>query len=76
VPQGAVISPLLANIHLHYAFDQWIPGWRKAPGRGCGIAIRYADDRIVGFEKKQTAQQFLTQLRERLGKFGLSLHPE
>ena len=75
-PQGAVISPLLANIYLHYAFDQWIHAWRKAPGRGCVIAIRYADDSVVGFEKKETAQQFLTQLRERLGKFGLSLHPD
>jgi len=75
-PQGAVISPLLANIYLHYVFDQWIQAWRKAPGRGCVIAIRYADDSVVGFEKKETAQQFLTQLRERLGKFGLSLHPD
>lgn len=75
-PQGAVISPLLANIYLHYAFDQWIHAWRKAPGCGCVIAIRYADDSVVGFEKKWTAQQFLTQLRERLGKFGLSLHPD
>ena len=75
-PQGGVISPLLANIYLHYAFDQWIHAWRKAPGRGCVIAIRYADDSVVGFEKKETAQQFLTQLRERLGKFCLSLHPD
>jgi len=75
-PQGAVISPLLANIYLHYCFDQWIHAWRKAPGRGCVIAIRYADDTVVGFEKKETAQQFLVQFRERLGKFGLTLHPD
>jgi RNA-directed DNA polymerase len=75
-PQGAVISPLLANIYLHYAFDQWIHAWRKAPERGSVIAIRYADDSVVGFEKKETAQQFLMHLRERLGKFGLSLHPD
>jgi len=71
-----VISPLLANIYLHYCFDQWIHAWRKAPGRGCVIAIRYADDSVVGFEKKETAQQFLVQFRERLGKFGLTLHPD
>jgi len=71
-----VISPLLANIYLHHAFDQWIHAWRKAPGRGCVIAIRYADDSVVGFEKKETALRFLDQLRERLAKFGLSLHQD
>jgi Reverse transcriptase (RNA-dependent DNA polymerase) len=75
-PQGAVISPLLANIYLHHAFDQWIQAWRKVPGRGCVIAIRYADDSVVGFEKKATAQMFLEQLQERLAKFGLALHQD
>ena len=75
-PQGAVISPLLANIYLHHALDQWVHAWRKAPGRGCVIAVRYADDSVMGFEKKVAAQRFLEQLRERLAKFGLSLHPD
>lgn len=75
-PQGAVISPLLANVYLHYAYDQWVNAWRRKQDRGCVIAVRYADDSVMGFEKKATAQQFLEELRERLGKFGLSLHPD
>ncbi len=75
-PQGAVISPLLANVYLHYAYDQWVHAWRRKGDRGCVIVVRYADDSVVGFEKKTTAQQFLEELRERLGKFGLSLHPD
>jgi Reverse transcriptase (RNA-dependent DNA polymerase) len=58
------------------SFPASLHAWRKAPGRGCVIAIRYADDSVVGFEKKATAQLFLEQLRERLAKFGLSLHPD
>lgn len=75
-PQGAVISPLLANIYLHYAFDQWVQHWRKQPGRGKVIVVRYADDSVMGFEGEQTAQRFLEDLRERFAKFGLVLHPD
>jgi len=75
-PQGAVISPLLANIYLHYAFDLWVQAWRRKPGRGCVLVVRYADDTVLGFEKKATAKRFLAELRERLAKFGLSLHPD
>jgi RNA-directed DNA polymerase len=75
-PQGAVISPLLANIYLHYAFDLWVQHWRKQPGRGEVIVQRYADDSVVGFEKERTARAYLAELRERLAKFGLTLHPD
>src|SRR6185369_3307611 len=75
-PQGAVISPLLANIYLHYAFDLWVQHWRKQPGRGEVIVLRYADDSVVGFEKEGTARAFLADQQERLTKFGLSLHPD
>jgi group II intron reverse transcriptase/maturase len=75
-PQGAVISPLLANIYLHYAFDQWVQHWRKQPGRGSVIVVRYADDSVVGFETAHAARQFLDEVRERFAKFGLALHPD
>ena len=75
-PQGAVISPLLANIYLHYAYDLWVQHWRKQPGRGEVIVIRYADDSVAGFENVRTAQAFLEDFRERLAKFGLALHPD
>lgn len=75
-PQGAVISPLLANIYLHYAFDLWVQYWRQQPERGDVIVVRYADDSVVGFEKVGTARLFLEDLQKRLAKFGLSLHPD
>src|SRR5438046_3205279 len=75
-PQGAVISPLLANIYLHYVFDLWIEAWRKKVARGDVIVVRYADDLVVGFENRAEAGRFLEQFRERLAKFGLELHPE
>src|SRR3954452_8269057 len=75
-PQGAVISPLLANIYLHYAFDLWVQHWRNQPGRGDVIVVRYADDSVVGFEKVGTARLFLEDLQKRLAKFGLTLHPD
>jgi group II intron reverse transcriptase/maturase len=75
-PQGAVVSPLLANIYLHYAFDLWVQHWRKSPGRGDVIVLRYADDSVVGFETVETARAFLKELQQRLAKFGLSLHPD
>lgn len=61
-PQGAVISPLLANIYLHYAFDLWVQHWRQQPARGEVIVLRYADDSVVGFEKEGTARAFLADL--------------
>src|SRR5215467_11239195 len=57
-------------------YDLWVHAWRRKQDRGCVIVVRYADDSVVGFEKKTTAQQFLEELRERLGKFGLCLHPD
>lgn len=74
-PQGAVISPLLANVYLHYVFDLWVQAWRKKVARGRVIVVRYADDFVLGFELRADAERFLEELRERLGKFGLELHP-
>lgn len=74
-PQGAVISPLLANVYLHYALDLWAHAWRKGAGGGM-IMVRYADDVVFGFEDRDEAGRFLEQLREQLGKYGLELHPE
>src|SRR5437667_5277807 len=73
--QGAVISPLLANIYLHYALDLWAERWRRREATGDMIIVRYADDIIVGFEHEADARRFLEDMRERLGKFALSLHP-
>jgi RNA-directed DNA polymerase len=75
-PQGGSVSPLLANIYLHYVFDQWVQRWRRRQARGEVIVVRYADDFIVGFEHRADAEAFLGALRERLGRFGLELHPE
>lgn len=74
-PQGGGISPLLANIYLHYVFDLWVRDWRRQ-ATGDVIVVRYADDFIVGFQHEQEARQFLTALRERLAVHGLELHPE
>ena len=74
-PQGAVISPLLANIYLHYTLDLWVNNWRKGV-RGDVIIVRYADDWITGFQYRAEAIRFQQQLRERLQKFGLELHPD
>jgi group II intron reverse transcriptase/maturase len=75
-PQGAVISPILANLYLHYVLDLWVEQWRKKQARGDVIIVRYADDAVLGFEQRTEAERFLEELRERLGKFGLELHPE
>src|ERR1700687_1950872 len=75
-PQGAVISPLLANIYLHYVFDLWVNAWRKKHAQGDVIVIRYADDTVLGFQSQTEADRFLEDFRERLGKFGLELHPD
>jgi RNA-directed DNA polymerase len=74
--QGSVISPLLANIYLHYALDLWAARWRRRLATGDMIIVRYADDFIVGFQHHIDARFFLEQMRERLGRFALSLHPE
>jgi len=75
-PQGAVISPLLANIYLHYVFDLWLEVWRKKVAKGTVVVVRYADDLVVGFESRADAEQFLREFRERLAKFGLELHAD
>jgi group II intron reverse transcriptase/maturase len=75
-PQGAVASPLLANVYLHYAFDQWVEVWRKKIAKGDMIIVRYADDLVVGFEHRAEAERFQKEFRERLAKFGLEMHPE
>jgi RNA-directed DNA polymerase len=74
--QGAVISPLLANIYLHYVLDLWVERWRRREATGDMIIVRYADDFIVGFQHENDARRFLNALRERLGEFALSLHSE
>ena len=74
--QGAVISPLLANIYLHYALDLWAMRWRRRKATGDMIIVRYADDFIIGFQHEADARRFLDEMRERLGRFALSLHPE
>jgi RNA-directed DNA polymerase len=75
-PQGASVSPLLANVYLHHVFDLWADWWRKRHARGDVIIVRWADDFIVGFEYQQDAERFLEELRGRFAKFGLELHPD
>jgi group II intron reverse transcriptase/maturase len=74
--QGGSISPLLANVYLHYVFDTWVRRWRKTRAEGEVIVVRFADDFVVGFEHRVEAEQFLVELKERFQKFGLELHPE
>jgi RNA-directed DNA polymerase len=76
VPQGAVISPLLSNIYLHYVFDQWSHQWRQREAIGDVIIVRYADDCVLGFQHKWEAEKYRVNIQERLRKFGLALHPE
>jgi RNA-directed DNA polymerase len=73
---GSVISPTLANLYLHYVFDLWAARWRRREATGDMILVRYADDFVVGFEHESDARRFLAMMRERLGEFALSLHPE
>jgi retron-type reverse transcriptase len=75
-PQGAVVSPLLANVYLHYVLDLWVEAWRKKVARGDVIVVRYADDVVLGFQYRTDAERFLRDFQERLVKFGLELHPD
>ena len=74
--QGSVISPLLANIYLHYVFDLWAERWRRREATGDMIMVRYADDIVVGFQHEDDARRFWDAMRERLWAFSLTLHPE
>jgi len=75
-PQGASVSPLLANVYLHYVLDWWAQWWRRRYAHGDMVIVRFADDFVAGFEHKDDAQRFLSDLRERLAEFGLELHPD
>lgn len=75
-PQGATVSPLLANLYLHYALDRWVQQWRQRHAHGDLVIVRYADDFIVGFQHESDAKRFLDDLRERLRRFSLELHPD
>lgn len=75
-PQGATVSPLLANVYLHYVLDLWVQRWRQKQAHGEVIIVRYCDDFIVGFQHRTDADRFLAELRERLAKFRLELHPD
>jgi group II intron reverse transcriptase/maturase len=74
--QGASVSPLLANVYLHYVFDLWADQWRRRNARGDVILVRFADDYVAGFEHREDAERFLADLRGRFAEFGLELHPE
>ena len=74
--QGGGISPLLANVYLHYVFDLWIQSWRKKRAEGDVIVVRFADDFVVGFEHRHEAERFQAELQVRLAKFGLALNPD
>jgi len=75
-PQGATVSPLLANVYLHYVLDQWAERWRRQQAHGDVVIVRYADDFIVGFERREDAERFQAELSERFAKFGLELKAE
>src|SRR5450631_2347207 len=74
--QGSVISPLLANVYLHYVFDLWAERWRRREATGDMIMVRYADDLVVGFQHESDARRFWDAMRDRLREFSLSLHPD
>jgi len=75
-PQGAVVSPLIANIYLHYVYDLWIHAWRRKVARGAVVTVRYADDLVVGFQYREDAERFQEELQTRLAKFGLELNTD
>jgi group II intron reverse transcriptase/maturase len=74
--QGSVISPLLANVYLHYVFDLWAERWRRREAHGDVVIVRYADDLVVGFEHEDDARRFLEAMRARFEAFALELHPD
>ncbi len=75
-PQGAVVSPLLSNVYLHYVFDLWVRRWRRRSATGDMMVVRYADDIVLGFEHRADAERFLHDWKDRMRAFGLELHPE
>jgi RNA-directed DNA polymerase len=75
-PQGGSLSPLLANVYLHYVLDLWADWWRKTRARGNVVIVRFADDFVVGFQYQDDAERFREELRGRLAEFALELHPE
>jgi group II intron reverse transcriptase/maturase len=75
-PQGGIISPLYANIYLHYVLDLWVQQWRKRHARGEVYIVRYADDLVMGFQYEEDVRAMRTALAERLARFGLELHPD
>lgn len=75
-PQGGIISPLLANIYLHYVLDLWVQAWRKKQGRGEVYIVRYCDDFVMGFQREEDVREMQSALAERLAQFGLELHPD
>jgi group II intron reverse transcriptase/maturase len=75
-PQGGSVSPLLANIYLHYAMDLWVRRWGRKQAAGAMVVVRYADDVVLGFQRKADAERMYKELGERMGKFGLELHPD
>jgi group II intron reverse transcriptase/maturase len=76
VPQGASVSPLLANVYLHYVFDLWAHQWRRRHARGDVLIVRFADDFVMGFEYLEDAERFWADLRDRLAEFSLELNAE
>jgi group II intron reverse transcriptase/maturase len=74
--QGGSISPLLANLYLHYVLDLWVQRWRRQEAHGDVVVVRFADDFVLGFERRADAEQCLAALRERFARFGLTLHPD
>jgi RNA-directed DNA polymerase len=74
--QGSVVSPLLANVYLHYVFDLWAKRWRRREASGDMIIVRYADDILVGFRYETDARRFWDAMRERLAEYSLSIHPK
>jgi RNA-directed DNA polymerase len=75
-PQGATVSPLLANVYLHYVLDLWVQRWRKRVAHGDVIVVRYADDFVMGFQHEADAVRFMADLQKRLEQFGLEVHPD
>jgi len=75
-PQGAVASPLLANVYLHYVFDLWVEQYRRRHARGAVVVVRYGDDIAMGFQHREEAERFRQALAERLAKFGLRMNPD